>query len=117
MHVMFKNNKIDLTMINPSSKMSLKMSCINACRGDVGKAKELYEFLSEGVDSMPDFDIQEPSALEQAKNAIGSVFGWVKENRDDIVQAVGWVQSLRSGGSSVPTPTPPQASIPPIPEP
>lgn len=97
---MFKNNKIDLGMINTSSKMSLKMSCINACKGDVQRAKELYDFLSEGIEAIPDFDIQQPTMMQQVQQTVGNIFGWVKDNREDIVQAVGFIQSLRGGTSS-----------------
>ena len=98
-------------MVNTSSKMSLKMSCINACKGDVQRAKELYDFLSEGIKSIPDFDIQPPSMVQQIKETVGSVFGWVKENREDIVQAVGFVQSIVKKPSSAPVTT----EIPPLP--
>lgn len=98
-------------MVNTSSKMSLKMSCINACKGDVQRAKELYDFLSEGIKSIPDFDIQPPSMVQQIKETVGSVFGWVKENREDIVQAVGFVQSIVKKPSAAPVTT----EIPPLP--
>lgn len=98
-------------MVNTSSKMSLKMSCINACKGDVQRAKELYDFLSEGIKSIPDFDIQPPSMVQQIKETVGSVFGWVKENREDIVQAVGFVQSIVKKPSAAPATT----EIPPLP--
>lgn len=88
-------------MIDVSSKISLKLSCINACHGDIAKGKELYDFLAEGVETIPDIETPKPSVLRQAQETIGSIFGWVKENKDDIVQAVGFVQSLRNPASSV----------------
>lgn len=32
-------------MINPSSKIALKISCLQACGNDVDKAEKLYKFL------------------------------------------------------------------------
>lgn len=87
-------------MINTSSKMSLKMSCINACKGDVGKARELYEFLASDIVDLPDFDVPQPTTMQQVQQTVGNIFGWVKDNREDIVQAVGFIQSLRGGTSS-----------------
>ena len=114
---MFKNNKIDLGMINPSSKMALKLSCIQACQGNVERAKELYDFLSEGVESIPDFEIPRPTAMQQAQEVLGNIFGWVKNNKDDIMQAVGYIQSLRGSAAGVvpPTTPTPMADIPPLP--
>lgn len=100
-------------MINTASKMSLKMSCINACKGDVGKAKELYEFLASDIADLPDFDIPQPTTMQQVQQTFGNIFGWVKENRDDIVQAVGFIQSLRGGNSTAPVAN--AAQIPPLP--
>lgn len=104
-------------MIDLSSKMALKMSCLQTANGDVRKAQELYAFLSEGIESMPDYTAQKPSLIQQAQQSVGSLFGWVKENKDDLVQAWNFIQSMR-GGSAIPvTPTVPPADIPPIPAP
>ena len=81
--------------------MSLKMSCTRACQGDVAKAKELYDFLVDGIESIPDFEIPRPSAVQQAQQIFGNIFGWVKDNKDDIVNAIGFIQSLRGGAPEV----------------
>ena len=98
---MLNHKKIDLSMIDTTSKMSLKMSCTRACQGDVEKAKELYDFLVDGIESIPDFEIPRPSAVQQAQQIFGNIFGWVKDNKDDIVNAIGFIQSLRGGAPEV----------------
>lgn len=45
-------------MINPSSKIALKISCLQACGNDVDKAEKLYKFVAEDIASLPDFDVQ-----------------------------------------------------------
>lgn len=116
--VMFKREKIDISMINTTSKMSLKMSCTMACNGDVVRAKELYDFLVEGIESIPDFDIPKPSTMQQAQQMVGNIFGWVKNNKDDIVNAIGFIQTLRGGsggsGASIASGVV-DSAIPPIP--
>ena len=97
-------------LIETQSKMSLKKSCINSCHGDIARGRELYDFLIDGIDSLPDFDVPQPTVLQQAEKAIGNIFGWVKDNREDIVQAVGFIQSLRGGTPAVPNAN----EIPPI---
>ena len=91
--------------------MSLKMSCTRACQGDVAKAKELYDFLVDGIESIPDFEIPRPSAMQQAQQIFGNIFDWVKDNKDDIANAIGFIQSLRGGAPEVRG----GGSIPPIP--
>ena len=41
---MIFKKKIDMAQIIPTSKMSLKNSCIRACGNDLKAASELYEF-------------------------------------------------------------------------
>lgn len=106
---MFKK-KIDLRMIDPTSKMALKMSCLQTTGGDVKKAQELYAFLAEGVESMPDYPVQKPSTMQQLQQAAGNIFGWVKENQGDLAKAYNFIQQLR-GGKPIPMPTAP-ASVP-----
>ena len=119
--MLFKK-KIDLRMIDPSSKMALKMSCLQTANGDVKKAQELYAFLSEGMESMPEFPVQQPTFMQQASQSIGSIFGWVKENQNEVIQAVNFIQQMRGGqpiGVPIPPPAPavPPVDIPPLPQP
>lgn len=104
-------------MINPSSKMALKMSCLQQTGGDVKKAEELYRFLADGVESMPDYPAQQPSTFQQIQQTAGQIFGWVKENQGDIVNAVNFIQQIRGAqpiGMPMASATPP-ADIPPLP--
>ena len=117
---MFKK-KIDLRMIDPSSKMALKMSCLQAANGDVKKAKEIYDYVSEGMENMPDYPVQKPSFMQQAQQTFGGLFGWVKENQNDLMQAWNLFQSIR-GGQPIAMPMPPAppvspVEIPPLPQP
>lgn len=117
---MIFKKKIDLRMIDPSSKMALKMSCLQTSNGDVKKAQELYAFLSEGMESMPEYPIQKPSFMQQAQQTVGGIFGWVKDNQNDLMQAWNFIQSMR-GGQPIGAPPVVQAAapvdIPPLPQP
>lgn len=97
-------------MIDPSSKLSLKVSCLATAKGDIDYAQKLYDFFASDIDSMPDFNAPKPSTFQQIKDGAGQVFGWVKENKDDIMQAVGYIRALRGGVE----PTAP-VEIPPLP--
>lgn len=90
------------------------MSCLSACGGDVQRAKELYDFLAEGIGDMPDYDIPQPTTMQQATKAISNIFGWVRENKGEVVDAWNFIQSMR-GGTQLPVSMPTPAEIPPIP--
>lgn len=115
---MFGRNKIDLGMVVPTSKMSLKASCINACGNDIEKASRLYDFFAKDIASLPDFDIPKPTAYQQVKAVAGEVFGWLDSNRDKLAEAYSFIRSARQG-RPVENPgdggTPP-ADVAPIPE-
>ena len=104
-----------MTEIIPTSKMSLKMSCIRACNNDVTKAAELYDFLVKDIESLPDFDVKPPSTFEQIKGMAGDIFEWVEQNQDKLVGAYNFIQNLRGGAPMGPASGPP-AGVAPIPD-
>lgn len=100
--------------INTSSKLSLKMTCLAISEGDLEKAERMYDYFSKDME-LPDVDPVMPSTFDQVKDAIGTFFGFLKDNRDDVAQALNVIQNLRAG-NPVTTPTPiPPADIPPLP--
>lgn len=111
------SNKIDLGMIVPTSKMSLKASCISACGNDIDKAARLYDFFAKDIQSLPDFDIPKPTAYQQVKSIAGEVFGWIDGNQDKIAGAYNFIQSVRQGKPiEMPDNGTPPADVAPIPE-
>jgi hypothetical protein len=92
---MFFKRKLDLRMINPSSKISLKMSCLASCKGDIEQATKLYNFLADGIESIPDFDVAPISTFDQIKQGAGQLFGWIKQNKQELIDGYNFVQSLR----------------------
>lgn len=112
---MFGRTQINMAEIIPTSKMTLKMSCIRACNNDVTKAAELYEFLIKDIGSLPDFDIKPPTTFEQIRGMAGDIFGWVEQNQDKLVGAFNFIQNLRGGAPIGPTAGPP-VGVAPIPD-
>lgn len=112
---MFWNkNRIKKEMIQhiiPTSKVSLKMSCLHTCNGDIEKAEKLYQYLTDGIEDLPTYDPVQPSTMQQAKEMIGNGFTWVKENQDTIANIVSFFKDTFGKGGG----TPPSANaIPPI---
>ena len=102
--------KIQIDMIVPTSKMSLKASCIKACGNDIEAATKLYEFFAKDLTNLPDFDIVPPNAFQQAKDFIASTFAWIDGNQDKLVGYYNIFQQLRGGQ---PLPILPQSGTPP----
>lgn len=102
-------------MIQPTSKVALKMSCLASANGDLGEAEKLYDFFIKDMPDLPDFEPQMPTKFQQARDAVGSAMNWFKENRDDMAQVWGFIQQLR-GGTPVAGNAVPPAGVPPIPE-
>ena len=114
----FRRNKIKKDMIQnirPTSKIALKMSCLYTCNGDVDKAEKLYKFLSDGLEDLPTFDVQQPTTMQQIKDGAVQTFAWLNDNQETIMNWVGMIKQMfnKGGGGATPTPTA-SAPIPPI---
>ena len=97
---MFKK-RIDidkLVAMTPTSKFDLKMQCLAIANGNVDEAMKLYGFVADGLD-IPDVTTPPPTTMQQVKAMAGNVFGWVKENKDDIVGIYDLVKNLRKGNA------------------
>lgn len=115
---MIWSNKIKITpdmmrAIKPTSKLSLKLSCLAISNGDVEKADKMYEYFAKDME-LPDVDPVPPTTFQQVKDTAGTIFGWIKDNKDDVTQALSYVQALRSGQPLVTTPAAP-LDLPPLP--
>lgn len=107
---MFGRPKIDMTLIQTTSKDTLKRTALFACGGDVKQAEEIYNFFVKDMPNMPDYDVAPPSFMDQAKSTIGSVLGWVDENQDKLVGYWNIIKQMRGGGtisSAAPSNLPP----------
>ena len=60
---MFGQNKINMTAIRPTSKIALKISCLQACGNDLEKAERLYDFVAKDME-LPDFDAPQAQPLK-----------------------------------------------------
>lgn len=115
---MFWNrNKIQKEMIprlNPTSKASLKQQCLFVSEGNIEKAERLYEFMIKDMDDLPIFDPIPPTTMQQVKDGAASTFAWIKENKDDIIEWVGFFQGMFSKGGGAAGATNATPMIPPI---
>ena len=100
--------------IRPTSKLSLKLTCLAVNKVDVDKAMKMYEYFAKDMD-LPDVDPVAPTTFQQVKETAGGIFGWVKENQEDLAKAFNMVQSFRSGKTISVAPSAPVEVPPPLP--
>ena len=109
-----KINYEAMANIVPTSKFDLKMQCIAIARGNVEEAEKLYAFLAGDI-SIPDVTPPRPTLMQQIKETAGGIFGFVKENQGDFVQAYNFIQAIRNGSPvSVPDAVPAATNLPPL---
>ena len=105
----------DTTLLQTTSKDALKRSALFVCGGDIKAATEIYDYFTRDMPNMPDFDPPTTSVVEQAKNTISGLVGWVDANQDKLVGYYNLFQAMRGGtGINLPTPTVSPADVPPI---
>lgn len=113
---MFSRNDIDLAQIRPSSKITLKLSCLAACGHDVDRAERLYNYLAADLSELPDVDPVQPSAVARVISGADTVAGWISAHQGDIMQVVTTLRGLRSATGTAATVNTAAAGVPPIPD-
>ena len=86
----------------PTSKAQLLQVAMWYHKGDVQKAQEMVDFYTKNM-SLPDFDPVAPTLLQQIKGNATGLFSWFKENQDDILQGIQFVQSVIKNKGVIPT--------------
>lgn len=83
--------------IRPTSKATLKMQCIFATKGDIDEANKLYDYFARDMPELPDYDPVQPNWVDNTKDAVNGLMGWVKENQDTLAQAYEFVRGIVQG--------------------
>lgn len=115
---MFGKPQIDLSQIRPTSKLSLKLSCLAACGNNVDQANKLYQFIAGDMEQLPDFDAIPLSTVERFKVGANDLFGWVGRNKESLIEGWNLIQTLRGGTplTTAAAAASPPANVPPIPQ-
>ena len=97
-------------MIKPTSKASLKQTCLFMSNLDVDKAEKMYNFLVKDMDGIPDLEPATRPFLQNVGEQANGIMGWFRENKDMFGQAADFVKGIiasRKGGVPPTTPLPP----------
>lgn len=98
--------------IRPTSKSSLLLQCLWACKGDVEEAKKLYEYFAEGLPDLPSQDPVPPTWQQSTRDTVNGLMGWLKENQDTLAQGMEFIRGMFVKQTPPPVDTPTQ--LPPI---
>jgi hypothetical protein len=114
-----KKNKRRLEMakqgLQATSKTSLKLQCLFCAKGDLKEAKELYDFFAADMPNLPDQDPVPPTWMDNTKETVNGILGWVRENQDTLAQAYDFVRGIVQRKPMVPpSGVEDAASLPPI---
>lgn len=83
----------------PTSKIQLRQFCICFTDGDVEKADKLYNYYASGIE-LPDTEPVPPSKMQVVKDNALDIFGFVRDNQTDIVNAIAFIKALFSRGGA-----------------
>lgn len=78
----------------PTSKAQLIQVSMWYHRGDIEKAQEMVDFYTKNMPNLPDQDPQPLTFMQQAKDSAKGLFGWIKENQNDIMNGYNFIQTL-----------------------
>lgn len=80
--------------IKPTSKATLKLQCLFATKGDIDEAKKLYDFFAEDMANLPDYDPVAPTWMDNTKETVNGIMGWVSENKDTLAQTYEFIRGI-----------------------
>ena len=99
---MFKRQyTFDTEKLIPTSKIALKLSCLNACENDIEKAEKLYGYMVNDLKDLPDTEPVVPSGIQRFKMGADDIIGWISEHKDLIQQGIGLLQGLKKPTSAL----------------
>ena len=95
-------------MMKPTSKYELKQACLYLCNLNVEKAEKMYDFMSKGMDDMPNIPEAQRPLLENIKTQSNEIFAWLRENEDVLTKTADFFKGLFSRKSAAPAEPLPQ---------
>ena len=111
-----KKNKLEMVQaIRPTSKATLKIQCLFACKGDIDESNKLYDYFAKDMPELPDFDPVQPSWIDNTKETVNGLMGWLRENQDTLAQGYEFIRNIVQSRNLPPTASQSiEAPLPPI---
>ena len=102
---MFTRRTIDTSRLRVTSKIALKLSCLEVCGNDIKDAEELYNYIAQGLD-LPDTDPPTPSRLDQIKRGADDIISWLSSHKEDLMQGYALIKGLIPSQAAAEVPPP-----------
>ena len=100
--------------IRPTSKATLKIQCLFACKGDIDEAMKLYNYFAADMPELPEYDPIQPTWMDNTKETVNGLMGWFKENQDTLAQGYEFIRNVVQK-RGLPPVGEPQVTVPPLP--
>lgn len=90
-------------MISPTSKASLKTSCLLMANGDIDKAERLYDYFAKDMPEIPPYDAPTPNWVDSTKDSLNSLFSFFGQHKDGLSQGYDIIRGLfNARGANIP---------------
>lgn len=100
--------------LRPTSKASLKLQCLQMCKGKLDEAEKLYDFMIKDMDELPMFDYVPPTTMQQVKDSAINTFKWLNDNQEQVMNWVGIIKQMFGKGGGIPPTGASGQALPPI---
>lgn len=99
-----------ISMIKPTSKASLKQTCLMLSNLDVDKAERMYDFLVKDMEEIPAVEPVPKTFIQNIGQQASDIMGWLRENQDMLSQGYELLKGIATRRRGIPPTTP----LPPI---
>ena len=90
-------------MLRPTSKASLKTTCLLMANGDIEKAEKLYDFYARDMQDMPLYDPPTPTWMDNTKDSLSSLFSFLGNHKDSLSQGYEIIRAMfNARGANLP---------------
>lgn len=104
---LFRSYKIStdmIKMISPTSKASLKTSCLLMANGDIDKAERLYDYFAKDMPEIPPYDAPTPTLMDNVKESVNSIFSLLGQHKEGLSQGYDVIRAFfNAKGANLPS--------------
>jgi hypothetical protein len=93
----FGTNKINpemVKMISPTSRASLKTTCLLMANCDIDTADRLYEYFTKDMPEIPPYETQPPTFMDSVKTNVNGFLSLIGEHKDSISQGYEVIRAM-----------------------
>ena len=112
-----KKKKLEMIQaIKPTSKATLKMQCLFACKGNIDESSKLYDYFAKDMPELPDYDPVPATWVDNTKDMANGIMGWISQNKDTLAQGYEFIRQILQNKGALPAITPDVPTGAPLPD-